>query len=1077
MADRRVRVVFSAEIQGFKQAMAAAATATEKAKRASEESGKAADKSAEEIARQALAHHEAAKAAGLQYSNTGQLVTMNGKALTSQQAATHGLQTFSEEAYLAGRAAVTAGEEADAAARLAADAQAVAAEAAKEHKSALEELGIASAVGGAAVVAGVGMAVKAYADFDKAMSSVDAATHETAGNMELLRQAAIDAGADTAFSAGEAAQGIEELAKAGVSTKDILAGGLNGSLALAAAGSLDVGAAAEIAASALTQFGLEGDQVMHVADLLAAGAGKAQGSVEDLGAALNQSGLVAASTGLTIEETTGALAAFASAGLTGSDAGTSFKTMLMSLNPNSEAASKLMDSLGLSAYDAQGKFIGMSEYAGVLQNALKDMSDEQRNATLKTLFGTDAVRAANIMYEQGEDGINKWEKAVNQAGFAADTASRMQNNLAGDLEKLGGSFDTVLIQSGSGANDVLRSMVQGLEGLVDAVGKVPGPLLATGAGIAGVVGGAALLAGGLVSGIARVNDLRAAFNTVAPAGTRARGAIMSVGKVALGLAAIGTAAIVLAKIAESDYLSKIDTGMGNVNNALVDLTRSAPGAANALDVLFKDRDGGELINTVDSLESAIERTFNRDAGQQFNDWGEGLMNSMTGVKGSSQILGESFKRLDAGLADMVSSGNREGAVKSFEKIREAAKNQGVSVEELVKKFPGYSDALKQADADGKKAADGADAAAKGIDGAGTAAEVAKASAEDMAKALEDVGLAADGSVEDIDKFAKSLFNAGLLSLSASDASIGYQAAIDAMTESVKANGTTLDINTEKGRANQSAFNGLAQAAMTSAEATATETLATQGSAAAQAQLQTSLKTSYDDLVRAAGQLGITGDAADTMARKALGIPKEIPIDTWVKDNATATLDAIKGKADNLDGKKVTVEIFEKTWATRYNNGTMDVNNVANGPGGAGGTTEYATGGRLPGYADGGQLPTSGPGTGMTDGFLGISSAGIPMARVDAGEWIINRGSSGRYNRELAAINAGTFPKLPGYASGGRSREYSAQSLGVSPVNVAAAPVYVQNPFTGDYLLARAATVAAGVVASADSQSQFSRRGR
>jgi hypothetical protein len=141
--------------------------------------------------------------------------------------------------------------------------------------------------------------------------------------------------------------------------------------------------------------------------------------------------------------------------------------------------------------------------------------------------------------------------------------------------------------------------------------------------------------------------------------------------------------------------------------------------------------------------------------------------------------------------------------------------------------------------------------------------------------------------------------------------------------------------------------------------------------------------------------------------------------------------------------------------------------------------DKATGGRMPGYADGGQLPTTGPGTGVTDGFLGVSSAGIPMARVDAGEWIIKRDSSQRYNRELAAINAGTFPKLPGYANGGRSREYSPQSLGFAPagVNVMQAPVYVQNPFTGDYLLAQVGSVASGVVQAADSQSQFSRRGR
>lgn len=145
MADRRVKVTFSAEVQNFVAAMKAASKATEETKKASDDAGKAQEQ--------------------------------------------------------AGKKSV--------------DAAKVAAEAAKKHKESVEEVGRVATVGGLAVVAGVGLAVKAYADFDKQMSSVDAATHETTENMGLLREAAVKAGADTAFSAGEAAQGIEELAKAG----------------------------------------------------------------------------------------------------------------------------------------------------------------------------------------------------------------------------------------------------------------------------------------------------------------------------------------------------------------------------------------------------------------------------------------------------------------------------------------------------------------------------------------------------------------------------------------------------------------------------------------------------------------------------------------------------------------------------------------------------------------------------------------------------------------------------------------------------------------------------------------------
>jgi TP901 family phage tail tape measure protein len=205
----------------------------------------------------------------------------------------------------------------------------------KQFRSGLTAVGRAAGVVGLAAAGGLAAAVMTAANFDQAMSKVQAATHESAAGMDQLRAAALKAGADTVFSASDAAGGIEALAKAGVRTRDILGGGLKGALSLAAAGELDVGTAAEDAATAMTQFGLKGKDVPHIADLLAAAAGKAQGEVSDFAQALNQAGLVANQTGLSIEETMGALGAFASKGLLGSDAGTSLKTFLLSLSGNS----------------------------------------------------------------------------------------------------------------------------------------------------------------------------------------------------------------------------------------------------------------------------------------------------------------------------------------------------------------------------------------------------------------------------------------------------------------------------------------------------------------------------------------------------------------------------------------------------------------------------------------------------------------------------------------------------------------------------------------------------------------------
>ena len=272
---------------------------------------------------------------------------------------------------------------------------------------------------GTLAAAGVALAVKKYAEFDKAMSSVQASTHESAANMALLRDAAIDAGAKTVFSATEAASAIDELAKAGLSTADILGGALDGALSLASAGGLSVADAASTAATALTLFKLKGSDIPHVVDLLAAGAGKAQGSVDDLSQALNQGGLVAAQAGFTIEQTTGVLAAFASAGLKGSDAGTSLKTAIIALQKPSSQAQAAMDQYGISVYDSNGKMKSFSGIAGTLRDKLGGLTDQQRNSTLATIFGNDAVRSAAVLYSNGAKGIDTWNTKVNDSGYAA----------------------------------------------------------------------------------------------------------------------------------------------------------------------------------------------------------------------------------------------------------------------------------------------------------------------------------------------------------------------------------------------------------------------------------------------------------------------------------------------------------------------------------------------------------------------------------------------------------------------------------------------------------------------------------
>jgi TP901 family phage tail tape measure protein len=555
----------------------------------------------------------------------------------------------------------------------------------------LDKVGDQALKFGIAGAAAFGLVVKSAADFDKQMSAVSAATHANTQDMAALRAAALQAGKDTQFSATEAAKGITELSKAGVSTADVLGGGLKGALSLAAAGQLSVGEAAETAASAMTQFKLSGDQVPHVADLLAAAAGKAQGSVHDLGYALSQSGLVASQMGLSIEDATGTLAAFASAGLIGSDAGTSFKTMLLSLQNPVPKTAEMMRQLGISAYDAQGNFVGIAKFAGILQEKLGNLTPQVRQQALAQMFGNDAVRAGTILYSQGATGIQKWIDKTNDAGYAASTAAKLTDNLSGDIERLKGSLETLAIQSGSGPNSGLRVLAKTLNAVVNQFLDLPPAVGGTVTVLAGLAGVAGLGLAAFVKIRKGIAEAVTQLNAMGPAGERAAvglGRAASAAGKAAAVFAVWQAAMAAADAIQGNTITNVDA----MTVGLKKFGQGAELSGEAARVL-----GGNL----DNLTTGFQYLADADNGRRKVVKGlqEALEKVTPGLAGYAKSLTNTQAQVDAidqSLASMVSSGHAADAAAAFQRLTQILAVNGVTVEEVRKQFPGYAAAVEQA---------------------------------------------------------------------------------------------------------------------------------------------------------------------------------------------------------------------------------------------------------------------------------------------------------------------------------------------------------------------------------------------
>jgi TP901 family phage tail tape measure protein len=334
---------------------------------------------------------------------------------------------------------------------------------------------IGAAFGGVslAIAGGLGFAVKKAADFEQGMSNIKAVSGATGEEMEKLKELALQMGADTKYSATEAAQGIEELVKAGVSMTDITNGGLKGALSLATAGGLELAEAAEIASTALNAFRKDGLNVSKAADILAGAANASATSVQELKFGLQQVASVSASVGMSFEDTTTALAVLAQNGKKGSDAGTSLKTMLMRLQPSTKEASKVFEELNLATsdgssifFDAEGKLKSLNNIAGILKNSMTGLSDAQKLQKMNTIFGSDAIAAANILFNEGASGVDKMKKAMSKV-TAEQVAAEKLNNLNGAIEQLKGAFETFMISIGETLVPALKEAAKYLGKIVD----------------------------------------------------------------------------------------------------------------------------------------------------------------------------------------------------------------------------------------------------------------------------------------------------------------------------------------------------------------------------------------------------------------------------------------------------------------------------------------------------------------------------------------------------------------------------------------------------------------------------------
>lgn len=300
-----------------------------------------------------------------------------------------------------------------------------------------------AAVIGVASVAAAKKTIDVGKSFEAGMSEVQAISGASGKDLEKLSAKAKQMGATTKFSATESATALKYMAMAGWKTNQMVSG-LSGVMNLAAASGEDLGTVSDIVTDSMTAFGLKAKDSGHFADVLAKASSSSNTNVAMMGETFKYVAPLAGSMKYSIEDTATAIGLMANAGIKGSQAGTSLRSIITRLVKPPKDAATALNALGISTTKADGSMKPLRETMAELREKFSGLTESQKASYASSIAGQEAMSGLLAIVNASDSDFNKLQKAIdNSSGAAKKQADVMNNNLQGALYELGSAAEAV----------------------------------------------------------------------------------------------------------------------------------------------------------------------------------------------------------------------------------------------------------------------------------------------------------------------------------------------------------------------------------------------------------------------------------------------------------------------------------------------------------------------------------------------------------------------------------------------------------------------------------------------------------
>ena len=351
------------------------------------------------------------------------------------------------------------------------------------------------------------VSVKTAADFESSMSKVAAVSGATGSDLEALSKKAREMGSKTKFSASEAAEAMNYMAMAGWKTEDMLSG-IEGVMNLAAASGEDLATTSDIVTDALTAFGLSAQDSGHFADVLAAASSNANTNVSMMGETFKYAAPIAGALGFSVEDTAEAIGLMANAGIKGSQAGTSLRTIMTNLSGDVKICGQNIGEVTIATTNADGSMRDLSDILADCRTAFSGLSESEKAAAAESLVGKNAMSGFLALMNAGEGDIAKLSGAIDNCNGAAQSmADTMNDNLEGQLTILKSQLQELAISFGEILLPAVKSIVSFLQGFINVLNSMPDGMkqtIVTIALVAAALGPVLIIIGKVISAVGTI---------------------------------------------------------------------------------------------------------------------------------------------------------------------------------------------------------------------------------------------------------------------------------------------------------------------------------------------------------------------------------------------------------------------------------------------------------------------------------------------------------------------------------------------------------------------------------------------